>query len=365
MKKTRSPLALNHGVIKLPVFLPDATRGVVRSLDMADLEHCGVQGLVMNVFHLMQKPGTSTVQALGGLHAMTGWSGPIITDSGGFQAYSLIHQQPKLGSITDKGLSIKSEHTGRRFLLTPEKSIQLQMTYGADIVMCLDECTHVDAPPEDQIKAVDRTIRWAARCKIEFEHQIDQRGWNSDRQPLLFGVIQGGGDIELRKRCAEALLEIGFDGFGYGGWPLDGKGGLLKDTLAATREYIPSTYPMHALGVGHPQSIAACVNMGYTLFDSALPTRDARRGRLYTFNMAPETISYRSETNWLDMLYIEDRKHIKQNRPISPFCDCYTCTHYSIGYLHHLFACREMVSARLATLHNLWFMNTLMKKLRA
>ena len=173
MKKTMSPLALNHGVITPPVFLPDATRGVVRSLDMADLEHCGVQGLVMNVFHLMQKPGTSTVQALGGLHAMTGWSGPIITDSGGFQAYSLIHQQPKHGSITDKGLSIKSEHTGRRFLLTPEKSIQLQMTYGADIVMCLDECTHVDAPPEDQIKAVDRTIRWAARCKIEFEHQID------------------------------------------------------------------------------------------------------------------------------------------------------------------------------------------------
>jgi queuine tRNA-ribosyltransferase len=359
-----SSISLNHGSLDLPIFLPDATLGVVRSLDTVDLTNSGVQGLVMNVFHLMQKPGTSTIQALGGLNKMTGWDGPIITDSGGFQAYSIIHEQPNRGSVNDKGMSVKNEHTGRKFSLTPEKSVQLQINYGADIIMCLDECTHVDAPYSEQTKAVERTIKWAQRSKKEFNHQIIQRGWHADRHPLIFGVIQGGRDLPLRKRCADALLEIGFDGFGYGGWPLDESGALLKDILTATRSYIPSNFHMHALGVGHPESISTCVNMGYTLFDSSLPTRDARRGRLYTTTKNPDEISYRSDENWFDMVYLQDRKHIKNNRPISPYCTCYTCSRYSIGYLHHLFACNEMVVARLATLHNLSFMTSLMKKLR-
>lgn len=359
-----NPIQLNSGLLTLPVFLPDATLGVVRSLDMTDVEKCGINGLVMNVFHLMQKPGASTIHALGGLHKMTGWCGPIVTDSGGFQAYSLISEQPKRGTINDKGLSVVTEQSGRRFLLTPEKSIQLQINFGADIIMCLDECTHVDAPHDKQLQAVERTINWAKRCKKEYMHQVEQRGWDEARKPLLFGVVQGGGDHTLRKRCADALLDIGFDGYGFGGWPLDGDGDLVTDLLAAVRSFIPAKFPMHALGVGHPQSIATCVAMGYDMFDSALPTRDARKGRLYTFRRSPEESGFDVDAFTFDMIYVQDKKHIKDNRPISSHCTCYTCSRYSIGYLHHLFASREIAAARLATMHNLHFMTTLMDFLR-
>jgi len=164
-----------HGPLRLPTFLPDATLGVVRSVDSADLEQVGVQALVMNVFHLMQKPGSFTIQALGGLHQMAGWSRPTMTDSGGFQAYSLIRQNPKAGSITDRGIAFLPEGANRQFLLTPEKCIQLQMAYGADIIVCLDDCTHVDAPRAEQEASVARTIRWAKRCKEEFQRQSAQR----------------------------------------------------------------------------------------------------------------------------------------------------------------------------------------------
>ena len=168
-------LPLNHGSIPLPAFLPDATSGVVRSVDAVDLEQAGVQALVMNVFHLMQNPGSTTIQALGGLHRMAGWQRPIITDSGGFQIYSLIRQKPGNGRISDKGMSVQAEGARRKFQLTPEKSVQLQLSYGADVVMCLDECTHVDALEVDQTKAVERTIKWAERCKAEFDQQVSQR----------------------------------------------------------------------------------------------------------------------------------------------------------------------------------------------
>ncbi|MBT5874535.1 MAG: tRNA-guanine transglycosylase, partial [Candidatus Latescibacteria bacterium] len=169
-----APLQLNNGVLDLPVFLPDATNGVVRGVDADDLQRAGVTGLVMNVFHLMQNPGSTTVNALGGLHGMSGWQGPIITDSGGFQIYSLIRQRPGNGNVTEKGMTVKTEGARRKYHLTPEKSIQLQLAYGADVVMCLDECTHVDAITEDQVLAVDRTVRWARRCKTAFESVIAQ-----------------------------------------------------------------------------------------------------------------------------------------------------------------------------------------------
>jgi queuine tRNA-ribosyltransferase len=353
-------LSLPHGDLLFPVFLPDGTRGVVRAVDANDLEQLGIQALVMNTFHLMQKPGSSTLQALGGLHQMSSWHRPIITDSGGFQAYSVIRENPKHGSLTDKGITFRREGSNRKYQLTPEKTIQLQISYGADVVICLDDCTHVDDAIETQKQAVERTVDWAKRCWVEFEKLMEEKGLEDKKKPKLFAVVQGGGSRELRKQCADQLLEISFDGYGYGGWPLDSEGNLLTEIVGYTRELIPPEFPMHALGVGHPENVVACAGLGYEMFDSALPTRDARRGRLYTFTHAEGLGG-----DWFKFLYINDKKHIRATEPISEYCDCPTCTRYSCGYLHHLFKINDHLYFRLATIHNLRFMRQLEDRLRA
>lgn len=353
-------LELPHGPLQLPVFLPDATHGVVRSLDASDLLQCGVQAVQMNVFHLMQKPGSSTIKALDGLHHMFGWPKPIVTDSGGFQVYSLIHQNPKYGSLTEHGMFFRPEGASRRFHLTPEKSIQLQVDYGADIVICLDDCTDVTQSLSTQQESVERTIKWARRCKAEFGRQVEQ--CQPESRPLLFAVVQGGGYRELRRHCAEELLAIGFDGFGLGGWPLDSQGNLLEEIIAYTRELIPPQFPMHALGVGQPANIVTCAQMGYHLFDSTMPTRDARHGRLYTFNRDPRASNLKGD--WYSYLYIQDAKNMKTDSPISPYCDCLCCTNYSRAYLHHLFKVNDSLFYRLATMHNLRFIMQLMARLK-
>jgi queuine tRNA-ribosyltransferase len=350
-------LNVPHGSLSLPAFLPDATKAVVRALDSQDLLACGVPGLVMNTFHLMQRPGSSTIQALGGLHSLAGWPRPILTDSGGFQAYSLIRQNARFGSLTENGILFRREGSDKKLQLTPEKCIQLQMSYGADILMCLDDCTHVDAPLADQTVSVRRTVAWARRCKGEYTRLVEQKRIPAEERPLIFGVIQGGGSRELRAECAAALEEIGFDGYGYGGWPLDGEGRLLAEMLGYTRDLVPRHLPMHALGVGHPESIVACVQMGYGLFDSALPTRDGRHGRLYAGSGAG---GFGRGAGWLRHLYIQDEKFIKDGRPVEEGCDCMTCRHYSRGYLHHLLRANEATFQRLATIHNLRFMARLM-----
>jgi queuine tRNA-ribosyltransferase len=315
----------------------------------------------MNVFHLMQRPGSSTIQALGGLHRMAGWPRPIFTDSGGFQVYSLIRQNPRQGSITDRGATFRPEGASRKFTLTPEKSVQLQLSYGTDVAICFDDCTHPNAPLPVQAESVRRTVKWARQCKVEFERLWDQKAVDSKR-PLLFGVIQGGASPELRRQCAEELLAIGFDGFGYGGWPLDNEGNLLEDILALVRELAPAHLPLHALGVGHPANVMACVRLGYNVFDSTMPTRDARHGRLYTFTVDPA--NSRLSGDWFTYLYPQDDKHVKRNQPPSPYCDALCCTHYSLGYLHHLFKVGDSLYPRLATIHNLRFMTQLMANLR-
>ncbi len=357
-------LSLPHGILRLPEFLPDSTRGAVRSVDSQDLEQAGVPALVMNTFHLMQNPGSSTIQALGGLHAMSGWLHPIVTDSGGFQIYSLIHQNPKFGSLSKRGATFRSDDSGRKYILTPEKSIQLQLAYGSDVLICLDDCTHIDVSLPDQESSVRRTIDWAQRAKAEYLRILEQKRLPTGQRPLIFAVIQGGGSFELRKRCAEALLETGFDGFGYGGWPLDSQGSLLVDLLAYVREIVPPRFPLHALGVAHPQNILAGWRLGYDLFDGAMPTRDARHGRLYAFQADPASPETRLEGDWLSFVYILDKKHTKANRPVHPFCDCLLCKRYSLGYLHHLFKISDSLSLRLATIHNLRFMAQLTRHLR-
>ena len=355
-------LQFPHGQIQLPAFLPDGTQGVVRAVDAQDLQAVGIQAVQMNVYHLMQRPGSSTIQALGGLHQMSGWPGPIFTDSGGFQVYSLIRQNPKSGSITNKGATFRLDNSSRKINFTPEKSIQLQLSYGSDVVICLDDCTHVDDPLQVQAESVQRTVAWAKRCKAEFDRLLDEKKIAEGDRPFLVAVIQGGGSHDLRQQCAEQLLEIGFDGYGYGGWPLDAEGNLLSDMLATVRQLVPHQFPVHALGVGHPPNIHACVQMGYELFDSTMPTRDARHGRLYAFTADP-TLPLRGD--WFSYLYPADKKHIKANQPISPHCDCPTCTHYTLGYLHHLHQVNDNLYPRLATLHNLRFMMQLMANMRS
>ncbi len=363
MDETVTRLNLPHGSIDLPAFLPDGTQGVVRSVSATDLDGAGIQAVQMNVYHLMQRPGTSTIQSLGGLHRMSGWSRPIFTDSGGFQVYSLIRQNPKMGTITDKGATFRPGGD-RKYNLTPEKSIQLQFAYGSDMLICFDDCTHPDDLFNEQAVSVQRTIRWAARCKATFTQLVEQKKLDEVERPKLMAVIQGGLSADLRRECADALLELGFDAYGYGGWPLDAQGNLLEDMLGLVRELVPAPYPVHALGVGHPANVAACVRLGYNLFDSTMPTRDARHGRLMVFNDNPAQMTSFAGSDWFSYLYPNDDRHVKESVPVSAYCDSECCASYSLGYLHHLYKLNDNLYPRLATVHNLRFMTMLMSRLR-
>jgi len=356
----RRVIEVPSGKLKTPLFMPDATYGFVRSIDSEDLATCRIQAVVMNAFHLMQSPGTSVIKSLGGLHAFSGWNHPIVTDSGGFQVYSLINRNPNLGSISSRGVRFKREGSTRKFLLTPEKSIQLQLNYGSDITICLDYCTHVNESMPRQQESVEKTIQWAERSKKEFIKRTDNL---VGVRPLLFAVIQGGDSHKLRRKCAEALLDIGFDGYAYGGYPLDDRGKLLFDMLGYTRKLIPHKYPMIALGVGEPSSIVRCTRAGYDMFDSSLPTRDARQGRLYTLEEGHSFRDVGNERSY-HYNYIQDEKHVKCGDPISPLCDCPVCTNYNLAYLHHLHKREDSLYRRLATIHNLRFMTLLLEHLR-
>ena len=348
--------------VDLPVYMPDATYGYVRSLISEDLRQVQLPALMMNAFHLMQKPGSTTIQALGGLHKMANWQGLIMTDSGGFQAYSLIRQNPKYGSLTSKGILFRPENSQRKVNLTPEKSIQLQFGYGSDILICLDDCTHINASYQEQQLSVERTIDWAKRAKQTYLQQLSERKTDPEDRPLIFGVIQGGAEPDLRKKCAEALLEIGFDGFGFGGWPLDDNSNLITDILELVRGLIPLDFPIHALGIGHPESIVTAYKIGYEMFDCALPTRDARHARLYTREI--DKITPDTQPGWLKFKYINTEVYFRDPNPIEEDCDCPACQNYSLGYLYHLYRMRDPAYFRLATLHNLRFMTRLIEDLR-
>jgi len=369
-----------HGDVALPAFFPDATRAAVRSLDASDLEACGVPGLVVCAFHLARRPGSKAIAAMGGIHRLMGWQRLIISDSGGFQVFSLIRQNPGLGTLTKREAIFRLAEGGKAERLSPEKSIQIQLRLGADILVCLDDCTHPDAPREEQAAAVARTIAWAERCKAEFERGLPRmpgkdrlkaglqtgdervgspafrRSPPETARPLLFAVIQGGADPELRRLCAKELTAIGFDGYAYGGWPFDSQGRLMADILALTADLMPSDKPRYALGIGNPSALIACARMGYGLFDCALPTRDARRGRLYI--LRGDGLDY-------SRLYIRDAVHRRDPAPLSDTCDCLCCRDYSRAYLHHLFATHDALAWRLATIHNLRFYATLTARLQS
>lgn len=345
-----------HGTLRLPAFLPDATKAVVRTLDADDVRKCGVQGLVVNTFHLSRHPGAEVVAATGGVHVFMNWAGPVLSDSGGFQVLSLGASGGKQASVTRKGL--RHEAGGTRKTLTPEKSIRQQSRMGADILVCLDHCTHPDAPEEEQVASVENTVHWAAAGREEFDRTTHPTG----PRPMLFGVIQGGHKTTLREECADRLLEIGFDGYGFGGWPITDDGRLV-DMVAHVAELIPAEYPRWAPGIGKPEHVVRCVGLGYDLFDCAIPTRDARHGRLYIWSDTPEKLRLEG-TGFYDCLYPRDRKHVRAAGPVDPHCDCHCCTGYSRGYLHHLFRVKDALAYRLATIHNLRFYSRLMEILR-
>lgn len=349
-----------HGKsIGLPVFCPDATRGVLRTVDSQDIIATGLEGLIVNTYHLLMNPGVDALENAMGINNYMNWPGLTISDSGGFQVYSLIHRKSGLGKITDDGVTFKLDGTLHQ--LTPESCIQTQFSIGADIMICLDDCADQTLSETEMIKSVDRTIAWAKRCRAEFDREIKKRKLSDSTRPLIFAVVQGGNYITQRKRCAEELNKIGFDGYGFGGWPISEGGQLNAEALRATVEFTKESSYHYALGVGDPKSCVECVKMGYNIFDCVLPSRDARHGRLYVWSDDINKIDLR--VDFYEYLRIDKAEYAFDQKPISDYCDCHTCMNYSRAYLRHLFKINETLAFRLATIHNLRFYSQLFELL--
>jgi queuine tRNA-ribosyltransferase len=360
---TERRYTFGHGGLAWPAFLPDATRAGVRGVTSQDLRDIGVPALVVNTFHLLRRPGVRAIQSVGGIHRFMDWDLPVLSDSGGFQVYSLIRQDPRHGVIRANEVIFREPETGEKWTLTPERVVQLQFQLGSDIIVCLDDCTDTGDPEAEQARSVERTVRWARRCKEEYERQLGKRAGDAER-PRIFAVVQGGGSHALRRQCAAELVSIGFDGFGFGGWPLDADGALLTDMLGVVADALPPEAPKHALGIGAPQHIVSAQALGYTTFDSSFPTRDARHHRLYVYRPGfPETRPRPGEAFHRTLYILDDTFHADP-APLDPTCDCPTCTRYSRAYLHHLFKVGDHSAERLATLHNLRFYMRLMAALQ-
>lgn len=350
------------GSVRLPAFFPDATYGAIRAGSFDDVYAAGLTGCEMNSYHLMTKPGAKLIKSLGGLHGFTGYRGAILTDSGGFQLYSLIRENPEYGEIRDKEIIFRPDRGRERLTFTPEKCIQVQLQYGSDIMMALDMCTHPDDPCDVQRRSVELTVKWGERCRAEF----DKLSRKLERKPLLFGIVQGGSDPDLRMECGRRLEEIGFDGYGFGGWPLDQSGAFRPDILKMAADAMPDDKVKYAMGLGRPEEIALLVEMGYTLFDCVIPTREARHQRLYTWLPGMDTPEgvRREDGKFYRFVYILDDEFRREDGPVDERCDCVLCRNYSRAYLHHLFKVNDPTAMRLATAHNLRFYGRLMELLR-
>lgn len=368
-----------HGDLILPVFLPDATRGVVKTIDSTDLAASGIEAVMVNMLHLSIRPGVNVLASIDGIHRFMGWNRPIASDSGGFQVFSLLSESSRLGSVSAKGFVYRLETGKKKRLLTPEKCIQNQFRIRSDIIFCLDYCTHPDASGTVQRESVDYTVEWAQRCKKEYSRLLDlaqDKGRSSTRtstddrsepddsqhKPLLFAVIQGGNDKALRRECAERLLEIGFDGYGFGGWPIDDDG-RLNDMTGYVAELVPGKSCLHALGIGKPENVVKAFNAGYHLFDCALPTRDARHRRVFAFNQVP-IIELLNQQDFYHNVYIQDKKYARDRRPLDETCDCHCCSRYPRAYIYHLVKTNDPLAQRLATMHNLRFYSRLFNLLK-
>ncbi len=349
-KKRVGILKTTHGSLNTPFFMPDATRGYIKLTSNEEIRQTGTEALVVNTFHLYLQPGMKVIKKAGGIHKFMNWPGPLLSDSGGYQVFSLIHRDGRMGKITDDKVIFKSPLDGSKHELTPEKSIQIQFDLGVDMMVCLDDCPPNEFNRKDLEKAVGRTIAWAKRCKIEYEKQIKKRKISKTKQPLLFAVIQGGAEIDLRQKCAEELVKIGFAGYGFGARPVDKEGKFLKEVLQKTADFIPRDALRFALGIGTPEDIKQCAAMGWDMFDCVIPTREGRHGKLFLGDNKTMNIS--------NSKFSADFRAINQKSKLD------TLKNNSRAYLHHLFKLKESLGHKIASLNNLEFYQNIMKELR-
>lgn len=350
------------GKLRLPVFFPDATRGFVRSIDTQDLEETKTEGVLVNTYHLYKELGLDFVKNLGGIRKYMNYEGAVISDSGGFQVGSLIKKNPQLGYVNNKGVTFKMPGQPRMFI-SPEDSITFQMQLGVDMVVALDDFDPPNATETEIKKSVDRTILWAKRSKDQFLKICKKQNIPQTQRPYILGVIQGGRSKRLRKYCFEELQKIGFDGYGYGGEEKI-RGNINNSLAKYIRDLVPDDKLLYALGVGKPEDIVTLSKIGYQIFDCVIPTRDARHGRLYTFNF--------DSIDQIDLNIKEFYKTFSPSRKynmddfskISSACDCLTCRRYTKSYVAHLFRIGDAGAGRLATIHNLRFYSILIQKIR-
>jgi queuine tRNA-ribosyltransferase len=331
------------------MFLPDATRGAVRFLTTKQLEETGTKGLVTNTLHLLINYGADHIQELGGIKKLMNWDGMVLTDSGGFQVFSLIHSGKWKGKVHENGATFKSPKEGNTYELTPESSIDIQIKIGSDVLVCLDDCRKTDLTREEAEVSVDRTVKWAKRCKDHFENVY---GGTARTGKLLTCVVQGANFLDLRERCAKELTEIGFDGYNFGGFVVDEDGGLVLDEMRAVVENTPSDKIKYAMGVGKPEDILNAANIGYKWFDTVLVTRNARHGTLYSSDIDGGVIR------------ITNAKYANDLAPIDSKCDCEFCKRYSRAYVHHLLKIGEATGMTLASIHNLRYYQRLIEEIK-
>jgi queuine tRNA-ribosyltransferase len=353
-------LITKSGEIKTPFFMPDATRGFVKSLDNDDLNNIGMGPMVVNTYHLYLNPGIETIKKSGGINKFMSWPAPLLSDSGGYQIFSLIHKNPKMGKITDEGAIFKSPIDGSMHKLTPEKAIEIQFDLGVDMMVCLD-----DVPPHSHEKekienAVKRTIAWARRCKNEYEKQVKDRKIKEEDRPLIFGVIQGGTYFDLREKCAKELVDIDFDGYGFGARHVDQDGNFLEEMVRQTAEMIPEKALRFALGVGTPEDIVKFANFGWDMFDCVIPTREGRHGRIFLRKSEVKNTAI----PFYETININNEKYKNDFSPISQNCDCALCKNYTRAYLKHLYYVKDPLGMRLISIHNLKFYLNLMDELK-
>ncbi len=328
-------LAFPRGTVETPAFMPVGTYGTVKAMTPEELRGVGAEMILGNTFHLMLRPGTDVIRAHGDLHDFMHWNGPILTDSGGFQVFSLAD----LRSISEEGVRFQSPVNGDRVLMTPESSMQVQRDLGSDVVMIFDECTPYPATKAEATASMELSLRWAARSRMA----------HGDNPAALFGIVQGGMYPALRTRSAEGLMAIGFDGYAIGGLSVGEPEAERLATLDVTLPLLPAGRPRYLMGVGRPEDIVEAVRRGVDMFDCVMPTRNARNGFLYTRQ---------------GILRIRNARYRDDTGPVDPGCGCYTCRNYSRAYLKHLDKCGEILGPRLATIHNLHYYQDLMRDLR-
>ncbi len=332
----RGRLQTRHGVIETPVFMPVGTRGTVKGVTPENLEEAGAQIILGNTYHLFLRPGHKRVESLGGLHRFMNWNGSILTDSGGFQIFSL----KGLVKISEEGAAFRSHLDGAKLFLRPEDAVEVQQSLGSDIMMCLDTCIPSPCSRSETVLKTDLTTRWAARC----------RAAHTKRDRLLFGIVQGGMFPELRRAHAGALQEIGFDGYAVGGLSVGEEKAMMYEMTAETTRWLPVERCRYLMGVGTPADLVEGVYRGIDMFDCVMPTRNARNGSLFT---------RRGKINIRNARFQDD------DSPIDVSCSCYTCRNYSRAYLRHLFIAKEILGSHLNTIHNLHFYLNLMAEIRA